>query len=357
MTHFADVEQFVREHATCGGITPSAAAQPGGGFMLSLVCGCGRTFDRWVTVDEARQPLPALPRPPVPGAGGGAPPAELSSRSGPPSTPAEDFDALMREALAAEDEVTIELPPAAPPPMAASSGRPPLARLDLDSTIQTALTEHVAMRTAASGPARSATRGIWLAVFAVLALGAAAGLYLAVQSQTPVEPPSASAAATPATPTAVQREQRAALDEVLRSLRELQAISAPSTALSVYSSRVLFARTDVERFLAAAPAGPDRTAVREVLDVHLLAAAAWKARTLEQKELWEPVAQDPAIELCASVKGVVDFAVLPENVPRAQARGAAVASTIPLLWECAAEKIAALDRRLSPAPGAPAARR
>ena len=66
MTDFADVEQFARQHAGCGGLTPSAVPQPAGGFALTLTCACGARFDRRVTAEEARQPLPQIqiaPRP------------------------------------------------------------------------------------------------------------------------------------------------------------------------------------------------------------------------------------------------------------------------------------------------------
>jgi hypothetical protein len=137
---------------------------------------------------------------------------------------------------------------------------------------------------------------------------------------------------------------RAALDEIVSSLRQLQSASNPTTPMNVYTSRVGFARADVDRFIGATTPGPQRTAVREIIEIHMLAAAAWKARALDQKETWEVVGQDPAIELCPSVKRVVDFGRQPPDVSRVQARGAAVASAIPLLWECAAAKIAALDR-------------
>ena len=39
----------------------------------------------------------------------------------------------------------------------------------------------------------------------------------------------------------------------------------------------------------------------------------------------------------------MDSAETLANASRAQARGVAVAAAIPLLWECAAEKIAALE--------------
>jgi hypothetical protein len=110
---------------------------------------------------------------------------------------------------------------------------------------------------------------------------------------------------------------------------------------------VIVTKSELDRFMAATAAGPLQNDVRDVFDIHQLAADAWKARTLGHKELWEAVGNDPTIELCPSVKRVVDFPAQPSNVSRAEARGAAVASVIPVLWECAADKIAALERRLA----------
>ena len=69
------------------------------------------------------------------------------------------------------------------------------------------------------------------------------------------------------------------LGEALKSMRQLQAASSPGMTQAVYSSRVIFAKTDVERF---------------------------------------------------------------------------VASAIPLFWECAGEKLAAVERDLAREPAAPA---
>src|SRR5512144_3003757 len=59
MSDFADVEQFAREHAGCGGLTPNATSRPGtAGYHLTITCVCGATHDRWVTAEEASRPLP-----------------------------------------------------------------------------------------------------------------------------------------------------------------------------------------------------------------------------------------------------------------------------------------------------------
>jgi hypothetical protein len=182
---------------------------------------------------------------------------------------------------------------------------------------------------------------VWL--LAVVALGATAAIYLVLGFDAlPVAPVGPASAPAPAP--GVGEQQRAALDQIVRSLRQLQASSSPGTSLSVYSNRVIFARTDLDRFIGSTAEGAVRARLREVLDIHALAAAAWRARTLDQKDLWEAVGQDPAIDVCPSVKRIVDFAAQPVNVSRAQARGVAVASAIPLLWECAGQKLDALEQ-------------
>ena len=370
MTDFADVEQFSREHSACGALTPTAAPQPGGGFLLTLTCACGATFDRWVTAEEAKQPLP-LPRRAVAAGARPAPsapePARVPERPRGPEPPP-DLAAALREALAAEDEAPLraapsedavqavmreamaaEGKPAAPP--APVGPRPPAparvtspAKLNLDTTIRTALDQQSALKgkaPAAAGPPR--TRVVALVLFAVLALGIGGAIFLAGESETPEPAPTVSTPAA-APPLPLDQQQRAALDEIMKALRQLQAASSTTTSLPVYSSRVIFAKTDVDRFIDSTAPGPDRAAVREVIGIHVLAEAAWKARALDQKERWETVGQDAAIDLCPSVKRVVDFATPSEGVSRGQARGAAVAGAIPLLWECAAAKIDAIDR-------------
>lgn len=327
MTDFADVEQFGREHSACGGISPSAAPQTGGGFELSLVCTCGATLRRAVTVEEAKRPLP-LPR-------------AARSAPRPPAPPSADMEAAIRAAVQAEE--------APPPPAPATGPHAAPARLNLDTTIRTALTHQSAlkkqtatMQTAAGRRAAPRTRVAWLLLFAIVSFGGAGAVYFAGTLDTPEPAPVASAPAAPSPP--LDRQQRAALAEIVSSLRQLQAASSPSASLSVYASRVGFAKADADRLIGSTAAGPERTLIREVVDIHLLAATAWRARTLDQKDSWEALGQDAAVDLCPSVKRVVDFATQPANVSRAQARGVAVASAIPLLWECAGAKIASIDR-------------
>ena len=95
MTDFADVEQFVHQHASHGGLTPSATPQPGGGFVLRLTCACGESFDRRVTPEEAKQPLPQIPLAPR---GAPAPtPAAPGTSPTPPTPPRPPTSQRLRE--------------------------------------------------------------------------------------------------------------------------------------------------------------------------------------------------------------------------------------------------------------------
>jgi hypothetical protein len=339
MSDFADIEQFAREHAACGGLTPSAMPRPGGGgYLLTLTCTCGASFDRWVSPEEARRPLPALPRAPVTLPGSSAPVTPASVAAKPKPRPSEELEALVREALAAEEAAPAEPAPPAPAPRA----RPAPDRLNLDTTIRSALQQQAELALPLPRPRRASRgRAVWLVLFVMVGLGAAGAIYLAGG---PVPGPGTPAGSTSP---GVADPQRAALEGVVKSLRELHSAATSTTSVSVYSTRVTAAKTEAERFLAASPPGATRTRVRETVDIHLLAVSAWRAKSLDQKDAWEAVGLDPSIDLCPPLRLVADFAVQPESVSRAQTRGAAVASALPLLWECANERIAALEQGLA----------
>jgi hypothetical protein len=409
VTEFADIAAFARQHAACGGITPNATTPVGGGYLLTLTCACGATLDRWITAEEAREPLPIAPAedetPPdevvpepvaEPEARAAASPdlqaalqAALAAEEAPAPEPvaptvaaSADYDALMREALAAEPadaepvaaSAAAALPrPASPAParadqskapsadleaalraaVAAESAtaigrptaarpRPAMARTDIGTAVRDALEAQRALQ-ATSAPARPGVRGFWIVVIALssVALGLAAWIGIGgLEIPAPGAPPqtAATAVAPPAGGTG-----RGAVVELVQALRQLQSASTPNTGYNVYSNRVLFAKADLDRFLKTDVSADLKTQAREIVDVHVLAAAAWRARDLDRKESWESLGQEPAIDLCPSVKRVVDFADSRGEQSRNHARGLAVAGAIPLLWECAASRLAKLD--------------
>jgi hypothetical protein len=312
MSDFADVQQFARQHAACGGLTPNAQTRPGtaGGYLLTITCACGAVHDRWVTAEEASQPLPRPPREPAP-----------APRPAPPVIPT--FPARPSQPRA--QRIAATLPPA---PRRASRGR-----------------------------------AVWLVLVLAVALGGATTVYVTgvpielrgalrslpgVAAERPVasRAPAAAPSSPPPLPPPVvspQARQRAALDEIVTAFRRLQAQTTPSVSLDDYATHVAATGTNVERLVIEAPE-PAQAPAREILDLYRLAGAAWRARTLDDRQEWERVGRDPAIELCPAVKRAADAASSGPAAARPRARGVAVGAALLPLWECAAERTAALGR-------------
>jgi hypothetical protein len=140
--------------------------------------------------------------------------------------------------------------------------------------------------------------------------------------------------------------ERPAITQALGTLRELQSISTVDVPYRVYFNRFSFARAEAERHLAEVRDPDARAAVVDAVALHALAANAWRAKTLNERDKWETVGQDPAGDLCVATRRVLGIADEPPNMSRAQWRGMALAASIPLLWDCAGERLADLDRML-----------
>ena len=55
---YADLRDFVLAHRTCAGSRHANAGPPTvDGYRVSVVCGCGAEFKRWVTLDDADEGL------------------------------------------------------------------------------------------------------------------------------------------------------------------------------------------------------------------------------------------------------------------------------------------------------------
>jgi hypothetical protein len=352
MSDFADVERFAREHIACGGLTPSAMPRPGGGYLLTIACACGRSFDRWVSSEEARQPLP-IPRhvvraaaapPPVPAAEPAAalarPARALPSKSKP--RPSAEIESLVREALATEPPAPEAAPRGAPdgvatpPPVPTASWRPAP-----ESAPHGPAQPDVPLPPPPLPPRRgSRGRAVWLGLFVVIGLGAAAAyLLLFAHGEPPAAPVRSSASARTTEP------QRTALAGATRVLRELHTVATSTTSLSVYSAQAGAAKAEVDYFLATDAAPAHRASAREALALHRLAVAAWRARSLGPKASWETLALDPSLDLCRPLKSVFDLAIRSES-PEAPPADA-TAQALPLLWECANERIVALEQALT----------
>ena len=128
------------------------------------------------------------------------------------------------------------------------------------------------------------------------------------------------------------------------ALKGLQSVTTAGLNYSEYSRRLLDAKIQVDRYLDVDGADPDlRQSIRNVMDLYLLAGDAWNAKILER---YERVAEDPRIDLCPSAKRDRDNTLGREYVPLNRARGIAVAVSSPTFWQCASERIVAINQRL-----------
>ena len=60
MTLLAELEEFVRDHRAHGALTGDATEPAWNGYLLTVACPCGVTFERWITPAEADADLRRL---------------------------------------------------------------------------------------------------------------------------------------------------------------------------------------------------------------------------------------------------------------------------------------------------------
>ena len=128
------------------------------------------------------------------------------------------------------------------------------------------------------------------------------------------------------------------------ALRRLQAASIPTTSLPSYASRVNVAQGVVGRYVEGEAPMDAKRSLRAILDLHVLAVTAWQLRATDTPLAWESVSRSATLELCDPVRNAAYIAEQ-QGQNTAQTRGRAIAASIPLLWECAAKRLAELDAR------------
>ncbi len=176
-------------------------------------------------------------------------------------------------------------------------------------------------------------------------------------SEKPKAPPAPAPASSPAAsqpPVAapevpqLSAAERQAANDALEALKTLQSVTAADIAFQDYMSRVLNTKTQVEKYLQAG--GGDKAIKDRVYDamtVHLLAAAAWRAKIVNRQSDYESVGTLPAPALCPEIQPLLD---LPpptgiSGTPEMN-RGANLAASVDRLWSCAANKIADAEQAL-----------
>jgi hypothetical protein len=57
MTLLAEFEEFVGDHRSHGTLICDATEPAWNGYLLTVACPCGKTFERWVTPEDAELDL------------------------------------------------------------------------------------------------------------------------------------------------------------------------------------------------------------------------------------------------------------------------------------------------------------
>ena len=159
-------------------------------------------------------------------------------------------------------------------------------------------------------------------------------------------------AAAPAVPQMSAAERQAA-NEVLETLQAVQAMTTGDVNPQAYGVRVASAKIQVEKYVQAGEG--DRVIkerVYEAMMVHLLAAAAWRAKILNRPSEYEVVGTHPGLPFCPDLRSLLD---LPPStgVERAPAmnRGANAAENLERVWSCAAGKVDAVEQAIKARSG------
>ena len=372
MVDFSDVMRFAETHRACGSVAPAVTPQPSGGYLLTLTCACGAFLDRRVTADEAMHapflagvpPSAPPPRPVV------AAPTAPRKPDPPRLTPSPELERAMREALEAEEAAAAATPapaarrapatPAAPPtravaasaaeleprkPASAKRAAGPARTANVAETVRAALREQERLRddlTKAAAPDRPRSRTMWLGLAALVVLAGTGAVLYVSNAPEPESPVAAASTPSPDPGAAAAQNMAGTFGNAVRVLRRVQATSGPTTSLPSYEAHVSVAQTVVGRYLDSDPPPDVKRNARAILDLHLLAVAAWRLRAVDTPQAWEPVARSPALDLCAPVKNVA-YVAERAGQNNAQARGRAIAGAIPLLWECASTRLAQLN--------------
>ena len=137
---------------------------------------------------------------------------------------------------------------------------------------------------------------------------------------------------------------RASVSHTLGALHDLQSVSRVDVPHRVYATRIAFAKTDLDRHLGGVNDPDLLSALGGTFALHRLAAKAWDAKTFNAREKWEAVGDDPAAELCPALTRLLAIGDEPAGMSRSAWRGITIAAAIPLLWDCAADRFAGLDR-------------
>ena len=207
----------------------------------------------------------------------------------------------------------------------------------------------VEQRAQTQRPNRSALVVAAIVAALVVAGGVGGGVQSRSEAPKSAAPP---AAVAPHPPSPADDEKRAVADS-LRVLRNLRGLTQAKVNYMDYAQKAFDARITVDRY-AKSPGGDAelKGGMGEALELYLFAASAWNAglRVNQQDQqaaraALASMANHPALGLCPLLKAAHDGARGEADIPLEVAQGVAVAAGVPIIWACAAEKLAEVERR------------
>ncbi|MGH7352994.1 MAG: hypothetical protein ACRELS_00240 [Candidatus Rokuibacteriota bacterium] len=193
-----------------------------------------------------------------------------------------------------------------------------------------------------------------IALVALALGGLGYGMWYMTSHGTRSEPVAATPA--PGAPPQLSADERRAALEALTSLRELRAFAQANPTYQDYAQKTNAAKAPVDKYVSVPNANPElQASFVQAINLYNFASTAWGV-ALEGAEAASPqdaapiyftVANDPMIEVCAPLRDVrnrpgEETTAMPPPV----ARGIAVTQNVPMIWTCAAERIAYLENIL-----------
>lgn len=203
---------------------------------------------------------------------------------------------------------------------------------------------------------RSRTTSMWVPIaLVVLALGAL-GYGMWFLTSRGARPDALAVAPAPQAPPRVSGDQRKAALEALAALRELRASVQARPSYQDYVEKTNATKASVEKFAGMPNVDPElRASFAQAINLYDFASAAWAAglkgdqaaTPQDAAPIYFGIASHPMIEVCGPLRDARNRAgEETTQIPPPIARGLAVTQNVPMIWTCAAERIAYLENAL-----------
>lgn len=163
-------------------------------------------------------------------------------------------------------------------------------------------------------------------------------------------------APAPGAPPQLSADERKAALDALAALRDLRSFVQSSPSYQDYTQKTNATKAPVEKYASLSNANPElQASFVEAINLYNFASIAWtvglKAGEVATKEeagqIYFSVANDPMIEVCGPLRDARNRSGEESTqIPPPVARGIAVTQNVPMIWTCAAERIAYLENVL-----------